>query len=353
MDGLEMFLLFAGGIVIGLCIPFLVKSINSQLFRNLIDGWKVFLRKKKRPKRQELSLPQVDPREQQLSDSAQEIRAILLSLAALFRRTGEEASLSSTTLGDVRSHIDALHLPSDLSEVHHLLIVEIDRMIQTNNHLKEELANAQQSLEVQRRQIESLKTAVRIDGLTQMANRTYFDEKLAEMIRYQKRYREPFSLLMVDVDDFKTVNDAYGHLAGDRILKGIAVKLKASVRESDFIARYGGDEFALILSRAGLTEAEDVAEKICRFLRESRFFLDGKEIQITLSIGATVSAGDTLETLIDRADQALYLAKERGKSQVMVLPPPLTKSDPVLPRDTTGSKTAKKEEGPTDPGRSI
>jgi diguanylate cyclase len=323
--------LFCGGIAVGLFLPYLAKAVNLHFFRDLLASF-ARLFKNKKQKEAENPLPKVDPREQQINDSAQAVRTILLSLAALFQRTGDAAGRSSTTLGEVRSHMDAMVIPSDLSEVHNLLIREIDRMILTNNHLKEELAQAREDIETQRRQIENLKTAVRIDGLTQLANRTFFNEKLMEVIRLIKRYGNPFSLLMIDVDDFKRVNDSQGHQAGDRLLKGVAVKLKASVRGSDFIARYGGDEFAIILYNTRMAEALEVGWKICRFLREGRFLLDGKEFWITLSVGGTeVSRDDTPESLIERADKALYLAKEKGRNRVESIPPaPPVDFDPTL-----------------------
>jgi len=123
--------------------------------------------------------------------------------------------------------------------------------------------------------------------------------------------------MMIDVDYFKNINDSHGHQAGDRILKGVAFKIKASLRESDFLARFGGDEFALILIKASLQPATVLAEKICTNIRESRFILDGTEFKVTLSIGvAEVHADDTPESLLQRADRALYLVKERGRNGV-------------------------------------
>ncbi len=326
-------LLFTSGILVGLLLPLLWKQFNLNFLKDLAEAVRKGLAGLRRllPRfRRRVALPSakeftrvVDPREQQLNDSAQEIRKILLNLASLFQRTGQAANQHTLTLGDVRSHISALDPSLDLKEVYQLLIREIDRMIDSNNSLRQELLEAQQKLEAQRRQIENLKTAIRIDALTQLANRTYLDEKLQEMIGLRKRYQDPFSLLMIDVDEFKPINDTLGHQAGDRILKGLAYKLKVTVRETDFLARFGGDEFALILFKTPLNDAMEVAWKICHSLRESRFFLDGYEFQITLSIGVTEWAdGDTKESLIDRADRALYQAKGQGRNRAVGMPPP-------------------------------
>lgn len=257
----------------------------------------------------------VDPREQELYNSARTIRDILLILTTSIRRTDKAASDSSLVLGDVKSAINTMELPTDLTEAHALLMKEIDRVISSNAALKGELARSQAELTEQQHQIEDLRTAVRIDGLTQLANRTYFDEKLNEMIIVRKRYGDPFSLLMIDIDNFKAINDSYGHPAGDRILKGVALKIKASLRGSDFLARFGGDEYALILIKTGAEAATEVAWKLCEEVRGSRFLLDDSALTMTLSIGVAEACGDdTEETLLERADAALYRTKMAGRN---------------------------------------
>lgn len=257
----------------------------------------------------------VDPREQELYDSAQTIRDILLIMTTSIQRTDKAASDSSLVLGDVKSTIHTMELPTDLIKSQDLLMKEVDRVIASNAALKGELARSQEVLTEQQRQIEDLRTAVRIDGLTQLANRTYFDEKLNEMIVVRRRYGDPFSLLMIDIDNFKAINDSYGHPAGDRILKGVALKIKASLRGSDFIARFGGDEYALILIKTDAEAATEVAWKLCEEVRGSRFLLDDTALTMTISIGvAEACVDDTEETLLERADAALYRTKMAGRN---------------------------------------
>lgn len=325
--------IFSGGLLLGLMLHPFARMLKSDGINYVLDligrivtapfsaiaGY--FQKKSDLNKaRRGVEVPpagQVDPREQQISDSAQTIRSILLSLASVIQRTDQATNDSSHALSEVRATLDQTGLPSDLAAAHALLIAEIDRVIASNSLLKGELASSQAILATQREQIETLKTAVRIDGLTQLANRAYFDEKLMEMIRLHQRYKEPFTLMMIDVDYFKAINDSHGHQAGDRILKGVSFKIKATLRESDFLARFGGDEFALVLIKASLQPATVLAEKICTNVRESRFILDGTEFKVTLSIGvAEVHADDTPETLLERADKALYLVKERGRDGV-------------------------------------
>lgn len=264
-------------------------------------------------------LPPVDPREQKLYDSSQVIRNMLLVLAANIHRTDQAASDSSHVLGDVKSAMNTMELPADLTQAHALLMKEIDRVILSNAVLKCELAKSQTVLTEQQHQIEDLRTAVRIDGLTQIANRAYFDEKLNEMISLHKRYGDPFSVMMIDIDNFKTVNDTYGHQAGDRILKGVSLKLKASLRGSDFLARYGGDEFVIILIKSDSATATEVAWKLSEEVRASRFLLDDTSLSLTLSIGvAGARSDDTDESLLKRADAALYRTKTGGRNGVSV-----------------------------------
>ncbi len=269
-----------------------------------------------------IAAPPVDPREQRLDDAAQTIRGMLLSLAAAIQRTDKAASDSSQTLDDVRHTIDQMHLPVDLKDMHALLLGEIDRMITSNNALQNDLVQSQEVLANQREQIESLKTAVRIDGMTQLANRSFFDEKLTEMSMLRDRYDDGFSLLLIDVDNFKTINDTYGHQGGDRVLKGVAYKIRANLRSTDFVARFGGDEFAVLLVKASARAAAVIGRKLCEEIEASRFILDGNEIRATLSIGlAEAEPGESEASLLKRADTALYQVKQHGRNGVWIAPP--------------------------------
>ncbi len=262
---------------------------------------------------------QLDARDQRINDVAQAIRGILLSLVAVTQSTDKAASDSTQSLGNVRKSIERKDIPPDFADIYDRLMSEIDTVIDRNNSLKNELAQSQEILASQKNQIDTLHTAVRIDSLTQIANRAYFDEKLEEMISFYKRYNEPLSLVMIDLDNFKSINDTYGHISGDRILKGVAIKLKSGLRDSDFLARFGGDEFALLLIKANAQTASDVAWKLCRIMRESRFLLDNLEINVTLSIGiAEAVSGESAESLLKRADSALYHVKEYGRNNVSV-----------------------------------
>lgn len=162
------------------------------------------------------------------------------------------------------------------------------------------------------------------DGLTGIKNRKYFDVHLTKEVKRASRGSLPLSLLMIDIDHFKQVNDDYGHLAGDACLRTVATTLLGCLlRPGDDVARYGGEEFAIILPQTDEAGAVQLANKICRTVAALQFEFEGQTIPITVSIGchATHPAIDCLtESLIAAADEALYRAKHNGRNRVCITP---------------------------------
>lgn len=157
------------------------------------------------------------------------------------------------------------------------------------------------------------------DGLTNLYNHRYFQEQMSNNIDSCKRYKNNFSLLLIDIDFFKKFNDTYGHQAGDAVLKQVAALLKKSVRSSDLVARYGGEEMAIVLPNTGLDEAYITAQKICQIIAEKPFHLgEGIQKHVTISLGVSTYPlhGETTTELIEFSDQGLYAAKENGRNQV-------------------------------------
>lgn len=157
------------------------------------------------------------------------------------------------------------------------------------------------------------------DALTGLKNRIVFHNSLVEMIAVAARQGTPLSLLIVDVDHFKRINDTWGHLEGDRVLRAIAAGLRHHTRDQDVVARFGGEEFAILLPSTSLTDAMAVAEN----LRVSCRNLVDIESELTVSVGAAAYvAGDTDVTLIGRADKALYASKAAGRNRVTLAEDP-------------------------------
>jgi len=158
------------------------------------------------------------------------------------------------------------------------------------------------------------------DELTGLYNRRFFVEALGNEVAKSKRYGAGLTLCMMDIDDFKKINDRYGHLAGDMVLSEIGKLLKVDARESDISCRYGGEEFAVVLPNSNLEGAKSMSERFRKLIEGKRFEYDASKFQVTVSIGIAKydnSVDQTLIKLIGRADQALYKAKEEGRNRVV------------------------------------
>lgn len=170
------------------------------------------------------------------------------------------------------------------------------------------------------RLISLTKQASITDALTGTYNRRFFVETLEKQMSLAKRHKEPLSLLIADLDHFKKVNDTYGHTAGDRALQQVGMILKDSIRTSDVLCRYGGEEFAIIMPKTGISGALEKAEKIRQYTESAGFdtMVTGKSLGITISIGVASfpENGNEYDTLVDAADGALYKAKRNGRNRV-------------------------------------
>jgi diguanylate cyclase (GGDEF)-like protein len=163
----------------------------------------------------------------------------------------------------------------------------------------------------------SLQFANRVDPLTRLYNRGYMSDRMREEMLRTSRTNRPFTLLLLDIDHFKNVNDTYGHQAGDEILVALSLLLKRSCRASDAICRYGGEEIALILVDTPLPGAKTFAENIRKTIESEPFTIpDGKTIRITASMGLAEfpSQAGGMQELVKHADDALYKAKREGRN---------------------------------------
>jgi diguanylate cyclase len=158
-----------------------------------------------------------------------------------------------------------------------------------------------------------------IDALTGIPNRAAYDDRIEQEFKRWKRFARPVSILAWDIDRFKTINDAYGHKAGDKVLRVIGQHLARHVRDTDFVGRYGGEEFVMLLVGTAAEEARIVADKIRLEIAQLGFHFHDHPVAVTASCGITAFSGaDTTDVIFDRADRALYKAKEAGRNCCVV-----------------------------------
>ncbi len=264
-------------------------------------------------------LESFDDRDVQLSNSIQEVKALLLRLADVISKTDDVSGKADKVFTSARNVVDKIdpRKPEGLVDAQRILMGEIDRMLKTNAQLHGELAKANKGIAEQRKQIEDLRVQARIDGLTRIPNRASFDERLKEYLSLLDRTGMAFTLLLLDIDLFKKVNDDHGHINGDRILRGVAAKISDSIRTNDFAARYGGEEFAVILPGTRMEEAITVAERVRADIARTNFRLDDQTVKMTISGGMAESRkGMDAEAIVSAADRALYRAKSEGRNRV-------------------------------------
>ena len=158
-----------------------------------------------------------------------------------------------------------------------------------------------------------------IDGLTEIHNKRYLMEFLDRELARSSRHNRPLSLIMLDIDRFKSINDQFGHLGGDFALRELAVRIKGNVRKEELFARYGGEEFTAVLPETPLEGALVVAERILKVVNQTPFMFEDKTFAVTISAGVVSTQGEAGITpieLLRRADEKLYQAKDQGRNRV-------------------------------------
>jgi two-component system cell cycle response regulator len=168
------------------------------------------------------------------------------------------------------------------------------------------------------RQLATLAEASRRDALTSLPNRRAFEEELAREVARASRSRAPLAVAILDVDRFKSVNDQHGHAAGDEVLRAIVARVGRGLRAGDFVARIGGEEFALLWPGADLVHAAEIAERVRASIAGTPMNAGGRSLSITVSLGCAMwSVDETTAALLARADACLYEAKRTGRNRVV------------------------------------
>lgn len=181
--------------------------------------------------------------------------------------------------------------------------------------MRTQIADLEREAQELRSKLDREKHGARLDPLTRLANRKSFDERFAQEVERRSRSEVPVVLLLWDLDNFKTINDSYGHRAGDRVLQSVAACFMSGLRAEDFVARIGGEEFVVLLTGLAFQRAHGIADQLRQSVAGLRFHFKGAPVRVTVSCGLTeLRSTDLAGAAFDRADAALYRAKREGKN---------------------------------------
>ncbi len=250
-----------------------------------------------------------------ISDKLSQVSDMVKDAKVSTQQYGESLSGANSSI----AHTD------DIDELKRILgevTKDTQRMIEQNKLLEDELDQSSSEMETLQRDLESIRKEAMTDGLTALSNRKAFDDKLDYIRRRSDEEDQVFTLMMIDIDHFKSFNDTYGHQVGDQVLRLVAKTLTDGIKGKDFAARYGGEEFAIILPESNSVAGEVVGNALREAVAKKEVInrnTGNKLGRITMSVGVAQYHGDeSCESIIGRADKALYKAKETGRNKVVV-----------------------------------
>lgn len=255
------------------------------------------------------------------------ILAEIVEIADVLKE-GRQAHVDyAAKLNAIAAKIRDLGVPDDVvGALTQNLLAATNSMVQRANELETRLGRSQEEMQELHHTLEVVRAESLTDPLTGLANRKFLQSTLDRALTDADAGRT-FSILVVDIDHFKTFNDNYGHLTGDQVLRLVALALKQNVKGQDLAARFGGEEFAIVLPETDLAGAGAVAERVRRAVMTKDLVKrsTGEHLgRVTVSVGvATWRRGDTGQTVIDRADRCLYVAKRNGRNMVVSETDPL------------------------------
>lgn len=254
----------------------------------------------------------------EIARSVRRIEEVVNTLSGGMENHARDVQVYDDTLTEHRQALQHAQSMRSIRDLERLIQDELESMQRANETYREQLDEANKVIEQQRQQLESLQIESSHDFLTEVPNRRAFDKRLHEEIDRFRRGGPPFTLVLLDIDHFKTVNDTYGHVAGDEVLQAVANVIEKDRRATDFTSRYGGEEFAMLLPCTGEQQACTLVDRIRQCVEASPIHTRVAPISITLSAGVAemLPADQGSAALIQRADDRLYRAKQQGRNQV-------------------------------------
>lgn len=262
--------------------------------------------------------------EETVRNSGQQVQSTIASVTDAVQGVKDATQSYGKKLSEANSKIANAKSQSEIQEVVKIATDSTKEMINQSSVLERMLLESNAAMEEMRRDLEHVRREAMTDGLTGLANRKAFDNEFDRIFQDATRLKSSFTLLMLDIDHFKSFNDNFGHQVGDQVLRLVARTLKDSIKGKDFAARYGGEEFSIILPDTDLEGAIIVGNALRKAVASKDVInrTTGKVLgRITMSVGvAQFDRDKTQEELIERADSALYIAKHNGRNQVAAAP---------------------------------
>jgi len=258
--------------------------------------------------------------EDSLNKIRHEIKLIITNVMEEFNSSDANLSNYAQTLNQFSEILDSNESPMNLLEETNRVIKKTYDLEQSQHGVETKMTNVLAEIDNLRKELEQVKKESNTDALTAISNRKAFDSILQHSILSSRETQQGFCLLLLDIDHFKVFNDTYGHLVGDKVLRYVASSLKRSIKKTDFVARFGGEEFVIILPDSDINSAMVVAEQLRKIVSAGKLTDKGKNVsygKTMVSIGVTqFRASDLSNEIVNRADKALYLAKDRGRNRV-------------------------------------
>jgi len=264
-----------------------------------------------------------DRERRNLETQSCKLRQVMSETLTGVGESADQASQSSQVLNQCSEQLAVRTELAEIREVVTEVVVQTNLMAKNGLSLKDMLGDTKREVETLRNQLELSRQEATTDALTGLLNRRAFDMEMVKATENAEMAQESLSLLMIDIDHFKQVNDTHGHLVGDKVLRFIATQLSKNVKGRDVVSRIGGEEFAILLPSTQLENARILAESIRVKIEKSQLkrMDNSKSLgMITISVGATCyKRGETTTEFYHRADQALYRSKHAGRNKVSIL----------------------------------
>ena len=254
------------------------------------------------------------------------MRGLIMETLSGVNQASQDAAQSASTLAASSKRLTQGPSVEELHSIVSDVVEETQSLAHNSNSLRQMLDDTRHEIDVLREELERTRQQATTDALTGLVNRHGFESALQIACNEASQYRQGLTLLILDIDDFKLVNDNYGHLVGDKVIRNVGTILSANIKGKDTVARFGGEEFAVLLPGTSLDNGMRVGEILRLNIERSRLKhtitgqVDG---HVTVSIGVTeYSFGEDTDKFLKRADDALYASKHAGRNRVSCISPP-------------------------------